>query len=123
MDGWWTDGAVMAFWTIAVGATANVACALLGCFLVLRRLSLLGDAVSHAVLPGIAAAFLLTGQVGGLPILLGAMVLGVSTAVLTDVLERFGGVPEDASLGVVFTTLFAVGVLLMTQGAANVDLD
>ena len=67
----------LAWKTILVGAVANVSCALLGCYLVLRRMSLLGDAISHAVLPGIALAFFLTGVISGLWIFFGAMVLGV----------------------------------------------
>ncbi len=111
------------FWTILIAAVGNVACALVGCYLVLRRLSLLGDAISHAVLPGIALAFLLTGQLTGLPIVLGAMVLGLVTTMLTELIHRVGDVPEDSSMGVVFTGLFAVGVLLISQAATHVDLD
>ncbi len=110
-------------WTILVGVATNVPCAVLGCYLVLRRMSLLGDAISHAILPGIALGFLLTHRLGGPGVFLGAMVLGVLTAVLTQLLNDFGKVPEDASLGAVFTSLFAVGVILITNAAADVDLD
>jgi manganese/zinc/iron transport system permease protein len=110
-------------WTILVGICCAVPCALLGCYLVLRRMSLLGDAISHAVLPGIAVAFLLSGRIGVGPMFLGAMAVGVLTAFLTQALHGFGKVPEDASMGVVFTSLFAVGVLLITVAAADVDLD
>ncbi|MCI0455889.1 MAG: metal ABC transporter permease [Gemmataceae bacterium] len=108
---------------IVVGILAAVPCALLGCYLVLRRMSLLGDAISHAVLPGIALAFLLSGQVTGMPIVLGAIAVGVLTAVLTQTVHRFANVPEDASLGVVFTSLFAVGVILLNRVAHGTDLD
>lgn len=110
-------------WTIIVGIVGNVTCAILGCYLVLRRLSLLGDAISHAVLPGIALGYLFSGSVAGLPILLGAMALGVLTSVLTQVITSFGRVSEDTSLGVVFTSLFALGVILIKVAARNVDLD
>ncbi|MEW4569140.1 metal ABC transporter permease [Tautonia sp. JC769] len=110
-------------WTIALGVLASVPCAVLGCYLVLRQLSLLGDAISHAVLPGIALGFLLSGQLIGPAIVAGAMVVGILTAVLTQLLSRLGKVPEDASLGVVFTSLFAAGVLLITHAASDVDLD
>src|SRR3982751_5599713 len=106
--------AEFAWWTIAVGALVNSACALLGCFLVLRRLSLLGDAISHAVLPGIALAYFLTGQIHGLPILIRAMGIGMLTSFLTQSLHTFGNVPEDASMGVFFTSLFGVGVIMIT---------
>lgn len=110
-------------WTMAAGATCGVACALLGCYLVLRRLSLLGDAISHAVLPGLALAFLLTGQISGWPVIVGAIVFGLLTAFLTEAVQRFAGVREDAGMGVVFTSLFALGVILITRAASHVDLD
>lgn len=113
----------LAAWTIAIGCLVNVSCAILGCYLVLRRMSLLGDAISHSVLPGIALGFLLTGQVTGLPIVVGALALGMLTALLTDTLHTFGRVPEDSSMGVVYTTLFAVGVVLITRFATHAHLD
>lgn len=112
-----------AFWTIVLGILANVSCAILGCFLVLRRMSLLGDAISHAMLPGIAVAFIFTGKVTGLPILFGAMLFGLLTAWLTEVLASSKQVNEDASLGIVFTSLFAVGILLLQKYARGTDLD
>jgi ABC-type Mn2+/Zn2+ transport system permease subunit len=113
----------LAGWTILVAIIGNVSCALVGCYLVLRRLSLLGDAISHAVLPGIAVAFLLTGQFTGWPIVLGAMLVGVLTALLTEAIQKIGDVPEDSSMGVVFTALFAIGVLIISVLARHVDLD
>jgi ABC-type Mn2+/Zn2+ transport system permease subunit len=113
----------IALWTIAIGLTANLSAALVGAFLVLRRMSLLGDAISHAVLPGIVFGFLLTGTLGGWPALVGALVFGVLTSLLTQALHELGRVPEDASMGVVFTSLFALGVVLITREAAHVDLD
>lgn len=109
--------------TIALAACAAVPCAVLGVYLVLRRMSLLGDAISHAVLPGIAVGFLLSGQLSGPAIIGGAVVVGVLTAVLTRALSGLARVPEDAGMGVVFTSLFAVGVLVITEAARNVDLD
>jgi manganese/zinc/iron transport system permease protein len=108
---------------ILVGVFCSVPCALLGCFLVLRRMSLLGDAISHAVLPGIVLACLLTGQVTGLPIVLGAMAVGVLTAFLTELIRKIGNVSEDASMGVVFTSLFALGVVLLPLAPRGADLD
>ncbi|MFN4258452.1 MAG: metal ABC transporter permease [Gemmataceae bacterium] len=113
----------LALWTIVVGVVCNVSCALVGCYLVLRRLSLLGDAISHAILPGIVLAFLLTGEITGWPIILGAMALGVLTALLTQALCQFGDVPEDSSMGVVFTSLFALGVVLIARAAYHTHLD
>ncbi len=114
---------VMDLWIIAVGAMTNAACALVGCYLVLRRMSMLGDAISHAVLPGLVVAFILSGSVGLGFMFLGALAAGVLTAVLTETLHRYGGVSEDASMGVVFTAMFAVGVLLIRRYAHAVELD
>lgn len=119
----WLGVSPLTFWAIILAVVCNVTCALLGCYLVLRRLSLIGDAISHAVLPGIALGFLLTGRVNGPAIVLGAMAVGVLTAFLTQSLHGLGRVPEDAGMGVVFTTLFALGVILITNFAAHTDLD
>ncbi len=118
----WIAAHRLDLWTVVVGVLANCACALLGCFLVLRRMSLLGDAISHAILPGLALSFILTGSRDALPMLAGAMAVGVLTAFLTQTLHRFARVSEDTSMGVVFTTLFAAGVILISQVRA-VDLD
>lgn len=114
---------VMDVWIVAVGATTNVACALVGCYLVLRRMSMLGDAISHAVLPGLVAAFILSGTLGPGFMFVGALAAGVLTAVLTETLHRYGGVSEDASMGAVFTAMFAVGVILIRRYAHAVELD
>src|SRR5215813_2900174 len=102
----WLDGNSLAIWTIIVGILCNSACAILGCYLVLRRMSLLGDAISHAVLPGLAVAFLLTGTISGWAMVLGATAVGVLTAFLIQGVHRWADVPEDAGMGVVFTSLF-----------------
>jgi manganese/zinc/iron transport system permease protein len=103
---------------------ATVACALVGNFLVLRRQSLMGDAVSHAVLPGIVVGFLLAGSRATLPIFLGAAAAAILAAVLIELVRRYGRLEAGASMGVVFSIMFAGGILLMEQAAArNVDLD
>ena len=99
--------------TIAVGIVSNVCCALVGTFLVLRRMSLLGDAISHAVLPGIILAVVLTGRLDGWPVLLAALLVGLATALGAQSLQGFGQVSEDSSLGVVYTSLFALGVVML----------
>ena len=110
-------------WMTLVGVICNAACALIGCYLVLRRLSLLGDAISHAVLPGVVIGFLVSGKVVGAPILLGALGIGILTTFLIHTLSRYGRVSEDASIGAVFTSLFALGVILLTIFAKHIDLD
>lgn len=110
-------------WIVIVGVLAAASCALPGCFLVLRRMSMMGDAISHAVLPGLAIAFLVTGARSSLLMFLGAAVVGVLTAVFTQWISRFGKVDSGASMGIVFTSLFAVGLLLIVRAADHVDLD
>ena len=110
-------------WIMAIGSLVAAACALVGCFLVLRRLAMLGDAISHSVLPGIVLAFLLTGSRHAVPMILGAGVLGVATAFITDVLTRYGKLQTDAAIGVTFTWLFAIGVILVSKFTGHVDLD
>lgn len=108
--------------TILVGAICAATCALVGCFLLLRRMSLLGDALSHSVLAGVAGVYLLTGRIDPIPMFLGALAAGVVTAVATQFIHRTGSVPEDSSIGIVFTSLFAFGVVVVSQ-AKGVHLD
>jgi manganese/zinc/iron transport system permease protein len=115
---WQLDG-----WIITAGVLCAAAASLLGNFLVLRRSSMLGDAISHAVLPGLAVAFIITGSRQNLPMFVGAAVVGVLTAVLTHWIRDLGKVDEGASMGVVFTTLFALGLVLIVKAADHVDLD
>ncbi len=112
-----------AFWIILTGGLAGGACALVGTFLVLRKMSMLGDAISHAVLPGIAVAFLITESRSSIPMLLGAAIVGVVTAFLVETLHRRGRLQQDASIGVTFTWLFALGVIIISKYVHSVDLD
>lgn len=106
-----------------IGSLVSAACALVGCFLVLRKQAMMGDAISHSVLPGIVIAFLITQSRAPIPMLLGAGALGLLTAFATNALERHGRLQPDASIGVTFTWLFAVGVILISAYAGHVDLD
>lgn len=110
-------------WIVVTGALGAMSCALLGSFLLLRRLSMMGDAISHAVLPGLAVAFLLTESRGSWPMFVGAALTGILTAAFTQWLHSHGKVDEGASMGIVFTFLFAVGLILIVRGADAVDLD
>jgi len=109
---------------LAAATLAAVVCALLGNFLVLRRLSLMGDAISHSVLPGLVIAFLLTTSRHPAAVFAGAALAGVATVVLVELVKKLGRVEPGAAMGVVFSVLFALGVLLMRHAAADqVDLD
>lgn len=100
-----------------------VACALPGAFLVLRRLALMSDAISHAILLGIVAAFFLTRNLSSPWLILGAALTGVLTVSLVELLHRSGLVREDAAIGLVFPALFSLGVLLVTRYAHDIHLD
>jgi manganese/zinc/iron transport system permease protein len=108
---------------ILAGAFVGASCALVGSFLVLRKMALLGDAISHAVLPGIVIAFLVTNSRASVPMLLGAGALGLLTVLLVELFNRSRRLREDASIGVVFPALFSLGVILISRYAAQVDLD
>jgi manganese/zinc/iron transport system permease protein len=116
----WTE---LDTWIVITGVLICLACALPGAFLMLNRQSMLGDGISHAVLPGLAIAFLLTNSRELLPMIAGAVVAGVLTAMLTQVVQRFGQVESGAALGVVFCGLFAVGLILIRVASDKVDLD
>ncbi|MGJ8726095.1 MAG: metal ABC transporter permease [Roseibacillus sp.] len=116
----WTD---LDTWIVITGALCAMGCALPGCFLVLRKMSMMGDAISHAVLPGLAIAFLITGSRASLTMFFGAAIVGILTAVFTQWISRFGNVDRGAAMGIVFTTLFALGLVLIRSAADKVDLD
>lgn len=115
---WALDG-----WIVGVAVLCAVASASLGNFLVLRRMSMLGDAITHAVLPGLAVAFFVSHSRSSLPMFLGAVIVGILTAFFTEWIRRVGKVDEGASMGVVFTSLFALGLVMIVQAADKVDLD
>lgn len=107
-----------------IGVLASVACALPGNFLILRRQALIGDAISHVVLPGIVVAFLVTGAVAALPMLLGAAGAAIVAVILIEAIKRLGRIEPGAAMGVTFTSLFAGGVLLLEQSdTSQVHLD
>jgi manganese/zinc/iron transport system permease protein len=109
---------------ILIGVLAAVACALPGNFLILRRQALIGDAISHVVLPGIVVAFLVTGTVATMPMLIGAGGAALVAVVLIEAIRRLGRIEPGAAMGVVFTALFAGGVLLLEQSdTSRVHLD
>jgi manganese/zinc/iron transport system permease protein len=109
---------------ILIGSLAAIACALLGNFLVLRRQSLIGDAISHVALPGIVLAFLATGTIAAWPMLIGAAAMAIVAVLLIELIRRIGRIEPGAAMGVVFTSLFAAGVLLLEQSnTSSVHLD
>ena len=99
-------------WTsVLVGMT----CGVLGCFVVLRQMALIGDALSHAILPGVVIAFLITNNTGVWGLLLGALLAGLLTAVLINLVSHKSRTKEDSAIGIVFTSLFALGLILISN--------
>lgn len=101
----------------AAAVIAAVTCGLLSCWLVLIGWSLMGDAVSHAVLPGVVIAYIV-----GVPFAVGALALGVLAVALIGLVHGTSRVKEDAAIGIVFTTLFAVGLILISTTPSDTDL-
>jgi manganese/iron transport system permease protein len=104
-----------AFWIALIVAPP---CALLSCFLVLKGWALMGDAVAHAVLPGIVVAHL-----AGWPLLAGAFVAGLGTSLLTGWIADNSRVKRDTVMGVVFSAMFALGIVLITAFPSDLHLD
>jgi manganese/zinc/iron transport system permease protein len=119
---WHPEALEIAWPMILQGMMVSVALGLIGCFLVVRGMSLLGDALSHSVLPGIVIGFLIGGSLASPWILIGATFFGLLAAVLVQAVQDHSRVKEDASLGITFTTLFALGVVMVNQ-ISGVDLD
>ncbi|MEM9416632.1 MAG: iron chelate uptake ABC transporter family permease subunit [Planctomycetota bacterium] len=105
--------------TMLVGLT----CGLLGSFVVLRRMALIGDALSHAVLPGVVLAFLFTGDTQPVPLLIGATISGILTTVLISLVVRTSRTKEDSSIGIVFTAMFAIGIVLLSGLESSTHFD
>ncbi|WP_291794643.1 metal ABC transporter permease [Brevibacterium sp.] len=102
---------------LVVAVAAALVCALLSCWLVLIGWSLMGDAVSHAVLPGVVLAYIL-----GVPFAVGAVVFGLLAVLLIGVVRDTSRIREDAVIGIVFTSLFALGIVLVSVTPSHVDL-
>jgi manganese/iron transport system permease protein len=103
---------------LLVGTVVASMCAVLSCFLILKGWSLMGDAVSHAVLPGIVLAY-----IAGIPLAIGAFVAGLFCAVSTGFIKQNSRIKEDTVMGVVFTGLFAFGLVLFSRTESDMHLD
>jgi manganese/zinc/iron transport system permease protein len=108
---------------ILIAAVVAASCSLIGVFLVLRRMSLMSDAISHAILLGIVLMFFLIESTASLPMIVAATLTGVLTVTLVEFLFRTRLVKEDAAIGIVFPALFSIGVILISRYASNVHLD
>ena len=109
-------------WIIVTASLVGLSCGLIGVFLILRKMAMMADAISHTVLLGIVMAFIITRELSGVHMLVGAILAGLLTALLVQWLHSLN-VQQDASIGTVFTTLFAIGVILIELFAGNAHLD
>ena len=119
----WTSGFSVWVWVWLMGFFVSLSCGLIGNFIVLRRMALVGDAISHSVLPGLVIAFLISGSMEGPVMLIGAAIAGVVTTVLIEAIHKNSRIKSDAALGIVFPTFFAIGVILISLFAGGVHLD
>ncbi|MDQ0207148.1 metal ABC transporter permease [Alkalicoccobacillus murimartini] len=109
-------------WILITASLVGMSCGMIGVFLVLRRMAMMADAISHTVLLGIVLAFMITNSLEGVHMLIGAALAGLLTTYLVQWFQS-KGVQYDASIGVVFTSLFAIGVILVSTSIGNAHLD
>ena len=118
----WTINLSQTLLMTSIALIVALSAALIGNYLVLRRMSMLGDAISHSALPGIVIAFLVSGSRDSFALTIGALVAGIVTTVLIEFIHRRSIVKVDAAIGIVFSMLFALGVLLI-ELVPHTDLD
>ncbi|WP_379952828.1 metal ABC transporter permease [Dokdonia sp. R78006] len=106
-----------------IAAVVAIACAIPGVFLVLRKMALISDAISHSILPGIVIGFFITEDLNSPLLILLAAVTGVITVVMVESIQKTGLVKEDTAIGLVFPALFSIGVILIAKNANDVHLD
>lgn len=120
----WAENLSTTFWIVLMGFLITAACGLIGNYLILRRMALVGDAISHSVLPGLAIAFLLSHSLNTVPMFIGALGAGIVTTVMIELIHKKTRVKQDSAIGITFSTLFAIGVILISFGQTDaVDLD
>lgn len=119
----WMEFAGSTFWIVLMGFLVATTCGLVGVYLILRKLALVGDAMSHSILPGIALAFLISASRATFPMMIGAIIAGVLTVLLIEMLHKTSVIKTDAAIGIVFSVFFAVGVIIISVFSSQVDLD
>lgn len=106
-----------------IASLVAIACAIPGTFLVLRKMALITDAISHSILPGIVIGFFITHDLSSPLLIILAAASGVLTVVLVEFIQKTGLVKEDTAIGLVFPALFSIGIILIAQNANDVHLD
>ncbi len=108
---------------IVMGTLVSWSCGLIGSFIVVRRMALMGDAISHGILPGLVIAFLLGGSFSVAPMLLGACIAGLACSFCIEWLRHHTTIRQDAAMALVFTSFFALGVTLINLQGGHLDID
>lgn len=111
------------FHIIFTASLVAINCALMGSFLVMRKMVMIGDAISHAVLPGIFVAYWVSGSTASLPMLIGAALSGILATLMIEWFTKKARLQSDAAIGISYTLLFAIGIILISKFGANADLD
>ena len=106
-----------------IASLVAIACAIPGVFLVLRKMSLISDAISHAILPGIVVGFFMAQDLSSPLLIIFAAITGILTVFLVEFIQKTGLVKEDTAIGLIFPALFSIGVILIAQNANDVHLD
>jgi len=119
----WTVHGELFGWIALMGFLVTAACGLVGNYLILRRMALMGDAVSHSVLPGLVIAFLISGSRNTSAMFIGALVAGAAATLIIQTIHHKSRVKQDAAIGIAFSTLFAIGVILTVVYTNQIDLD
>ena len=118
----WGPGSLVGV-PILMGVFVGLACGLIGNYLILRRMALVGDAISHSVLPGLAIAYLLVHSLSSWAMFAGAVVAGVSTTIVIEFLHSRSRLKSDAAIGITFCTFFAIGVIIVSVFAGEAHFD
>jgi manganese/zinc/iron transport system permease protein len=123
----WTEDFTVSFWIVLMGFLVTAACGLVGTYLLLRRMALVGDAISHSILFGLVVAFLVFRSAGTLVMFGAAVATGLLTVGIIEFIHRQSRVKPDAAICIAFTTLFAAGVVLLSlaevRGPVHIDAE
>lgn len=106
-----------------IASLVAIACAIPGTFLVLRKMAMISDAISHSILPGIVVGFFITHDLNSPLLIVLAALTGIITVVLVEYIQKTGLVKEDTAIGLVFPALFSIGVIMIAKNANDVHLD
>jgi manganese/zinc/iron transport system permease protein len=123
----WSEDFAMNIWIVLMGFLVAAACGLVGNYLLLRRMALVGDAISHSILPGLVIAFLIFKEASTWAMFSGALAAGMVTVALIEFIHKQSRVKPDAAICIAFTVLFAIGVVMMSAlesgGSFHIDAD